>query len=68
MCLIISIDGGATVIQRRVDGSVEFHQTWKKYEQGFGDLESEYFNHLPKPYTIQFRLFSLFVIYSISIT
>lgn len=37
-----STDGGVTVVQRRVDGSVDFNQTWKKYEQGFGDLESEY--------------------------
>lgn len=62
--LIHSIDGGSTVIQRRVDGSVDFDQTWDKYEKGFGDLESEYFfflcvkfkichfYHLPKPYTI----------------
>lgn len=38
-----SIDGGSTVIQRRVDGSVEFDQSWEKYELGFGDLQSKYF-------------------------
>lgn len=37
-----SIDGGSTVIQRRVDVSVDFDQTWEKYEKGFGDLESKY--------------------------
>lgn len=42
--LINYIDGGSTVIQRRVDGSVDFDQTWNKYETGFGDLESEYFS------------------------
>lgn len=42
MILINSTGGGSTVIQRRVDGSVEFDQTWNKYEQGFGDMESEY--------------------------
>lgn len=41
-CVIRSIDGGSTVIQRRVDDS-DFDQTWDKYEKGFGDLESEYF-------------------------
>ena len=38
--LIHSADGGSTVIQHRIDGSVDFDQTWEKYEEGFGDLES----------------------------
>lgn len=50
MFLINTTDGGSTVIQRRVDGSVDFDHTWNKYEQGFGDLESKYFYHVPKPY------------------
>uniref|UniRef100_A0A3Q3VL84 Fibrinogen C-terminal domain-containing protein n=1 Tax=Mola mola TaxID=94237 RepID=A0A3Q3VL84_MOLML len=45
-------DGGATVIQRRVDGSVEFHQTWKKYEQGFGDLEKDFWLGLKKIHSL----------------
>lgn len=48
MLVTNSTDEGSTVIQRRVDGSVDFDQTWNKYEQGFGDLESKYFFHLPK--------------------
>lgn len=52
MFLTHYIDGGSTVIQRRVDGSVDFDQTLNKYEKGFGDLESEYYYHLPKPYAI----------------
>ena len=32
---------GATVIQRRKDGSVNFDQTWEKYENGFGDFQGE---------------------------
>lgn len=40
--LIHSTDGGSTVIQRRVDDSLDFEQLWEKYEKGFGDLESEY--------------------------
>lgn len=39
--LIHSVDGGSTVIQQRIDGSVDFDQTWEKYEKGFGELESE---------------------------
>lgn len=33
---------GETVIQRRRDGLVHFDQTWEKYENGFGDLEGEF--------------------------
>lgn len=45
-------DGGATVIQRRVDGSVDFDQTWEKYENGFGNLERDYWLGLQKFYSI----------------
>jgi len=30
------------VIQKREDGSVDFDQSWEKYEHGFGKLESKY--------------------------
>lgn len=35
------LDHGATVIQRRSDGSVNFDQIWEKYENGFGDFQGE---------------------------
>ena len=30
------------VIQRRIDGSVNFDKSWEYYEAGFGNIEHEY--------------------------
>ncbi|XP_076084910.1 fibrinogen-like protein A [Mytilus galloprovincialis] len=34
--------GGWTVIQKRYDGSVKFKRTWTEYENGFGNVNGEY--------------------------
>ncbi|CAB1323908.1 unnamed protein product [Coregonus sp. 'balchen'] len=43
---------GSTVIQRREEGSVDFDQTWEKYENGFGDLEREFWLGLIKIHSL----------------
>ncbi|XP_030229455.1 angiopoietin-related protein 3 [Gadus morhua] len=48
----MNLDGGSTVIQHRVDGSVDFDQTWEKYEFGFGDLQKEYWLGLRKIHSL----------------
>ncbi|XP_061681687.1 angiopoietin-related protein 3 [Syngnathoides biaculeatus] len=53
-------DGGSTVIQRRVDGSVDFDQTWDEYEKGFGNLGKDFWLGLKKIHSItQQRLYIL---------
>ena len=41
-CDTATADGGWTVIQRRVDGSVDFNRSWSDYEKGFGDANGEF--------------------------
>ncbi|XP_066181458.1 angiopoietin-related protein 3 isoform X2 [Sylvia atricapilla] len=41
-----------TVIQKRVDGSLDFNQTWDAYANGFGDLNEEFWLGLNKIYSI----------------
>ncbi|XP_042318459.1 angiopoietin-related protein 3 isoform X1 [Sceloporus undulatus] len=41
-----------TVIQNRLDGSVDFNQTWENYINGFGKLDGEFWLGLHKIYSI----------------
>ena len=41
-CDAYSDGGGWLVVQRRKDGSVSFNRGWTEYEEGFGDLNGEF--------------------------
>ena len=45
-CDGVSDGGGWLVVQRRQDGSVDFDRSWVEYEEGFGDLDGNFWYRL----------------------
>lgn len=41
-CDMESMGGGWTVLQMRLDGSINFNRTWNDYKNGFGNLSREF--------------------------
>ena len=49
VCCDMDTDGGGwIVIQRRINGSVNFYRNWTDYVYGFGDLDGEFWYGLEK--------------------
>ncbi|KAM7363926.1 ficolin-2-like [Cochliomyia hominivorax] len=47
-CDVKTDGGGWILIQRRQDGSIDFYRNWSEYQQGFGNIDGEFFIGLNK--------------------
>ncbi|XP_034483755.1 ficolin-1-like [Drosophila innubila] len=48
LCDSQTVSPGWTVIQRRIDGKINFQRNWAEYRDGFGSLDGEFFMGLEK--------------------
>ncbi|XP_061394124.1 angiopoietin-1-like, partial [Musca vetustissima] len=48
----VPCDGDWTIIQRRINGTVDFKRSWMEYRTGFGDLNGEFWLGLEKIHSL----------------
>uniref|UniRef100_A0A3Q2GGS0 Microfibril associated protein 4 n=1 Tax=Cyprinodon variegatus TaxID=28743 RepID=A0A3Q2GGS0_CYPVA len=54
-CDMDSLEGRWTVLQRRMDGSVNFYRPWDQYKTGFGNAAGEYWLGLENLFHLSLR-------------
>jgi Fibrinogen beta and gamma chains, C-terminal globular domain len=56
-CEMVMHEGGWTVIQTRLDGTVNFFKGWAEYKHGFGNIGGEYWIGLDKLHAVSWPRF-----------